>query len=57
MNNRVARKLRQVARRTMRQEIAEILEQPFHIRFKVAWFILTHSKRVKKVNNANISSV
>ncbi len=49
MNNRVARKLRQVARRTMGQQIAEILEQPFHIRFRVAWFIMTHSKQRKKV--------
>ena len=44
MNNRVAKKVRQLMRRNWREFYGDILKLPFKVRLRIAWFIVTHKE-------------
>jgi len=47
MNQRLAKKIRQASRRNWREFYWDILALPFRTRLGIAWFIVTHSGRIR----------
>ena len=44
INNRIAKKIRQMTRRRWREFYDDVLTQPFGVRWRIAWYIITHKK-------------
>lgn len=46
MNNRIAKKIRQVNRRNWRAYLKDIKALPFIVRWRIAWWIVFGRKRI-----------
>lgn len=45
MNGRVSRKIRQAMRRGWREYYKDIMTQPFGVRLRIAFYIVTHGQK------------
>jgi len=47
MNGRVSKKLWKISRKNYREFYGEIVDCPFLVRLRIAWFVLTHHSKKK----------